>query len=87
MHGLRLFTITRGWKDVTTFTDNCDVAHRPSVHLLRWRRWSRIFVLEPSRTAPRAAARDERFCRSWATSRQSSPVRWSVHWISTGQHP
>jgi hypothetical protein len=26
----------RGWKDVTKFTDGGDLAHRPSVHLLRW---------------------------------------------------
>jgi len=25
----------REWKDVTKFTDGCDLAHRPSVHLFR----------------------------------------------------
>ena len=72
----------REWKDVTKFTDGCDLAHRPSVHLFRLtdvvqdfysgtkpdcsdeQMWSRIFILEPSQTAPRAAAPDAGFCKS-----------------------
>ena len=35
-----------GWKDVTKFTDGCDLAHRTYVHLLRW-----IDVVEDSHSA------------------------------------
>jgi len=54
----------RGWKDVTKFTVSCDPAHEHSVHLLRWTDVVRVFILEPSQTAPPAAAPDAGFCES-----------------------
>ena len=36
MHGIASMYHHRGWKDVTKFTDGCDLAHEHTVHLLRW---------------------------------------------------
>jgi hypothetical protein len=45
----------REGKDVTEFTDGCDLAQRPGVYLLPMdQMWSKIFILELRRTAPSA---------------------------------
>ncbi len=76
----------REWKDVTKFTDGCDLAHRPSVHLFRFTDVVQDFYFGTKPDCSPCCRPGRGFLQVLTDFAPTSPIRSSVHWISNGQH-
>ncbi len=76
----------REWKDVTKFTDGCDLAHRPSVHLFRLTDVVQDFYFGTKPDCSPCGRSGRGFLQVLTDFAPTSPIRSSVHWISNGQH-